>query len=201
MKAIGRLRIRHLSVLFLLLSPWSYAQAADAPQPTTLEEAAAQRKQADEMRKAAEALFAEEQSACYKKFLVNGCLEDAKKKRTQSMIEARKFEAPARDFEREAHRAEVDAKAAQRAIELPKREADQAEQGDAYQTEEAAKAAEREKKLADKEAQAAKGRQKTAEEQAKRKAKLEERNRMLAEKAAKRAQEEAKAAAKAAATQ
>lgn len=207
MKAIGCIRIRHLSFrlscLLLLLSPLLHAQTSEitlaVPQPTTLEEAAAQRQQAEQMRTEAEERYSREQSACYKKILVNSCLEDAKKQRTQSMIEARKLEAPARDFEREAHRAEVEGKAAQRDAELPKREAEQMDQGEAYRAEEAARAAEREKKLADKEAQAVKGRQKAAEEQAKRKAKLEKREKKLAEKAAKRAKEEAKAAEKAAA--
>ena len=207
MKAIGCPRIRHssfcLSCLILLLSPLLHAQTSESastvPQPTTLEEAAAQRRLAEQMRTEAEARFAREQPACYKKILVNGCIEDAKKQRTQSMIEARKLEVPARDFEREAHRAEVEGKAAQRDAELPKREADQAEQGEAYRAEEAARTAEREKKLADKEAQAAKGRQKAAEEQARRQAKLEKRNKKIAEQAAKRAKEEARAAEKAAA--
>ncbi len=113
MKAIGCIRARHLSFLFLLPSFVLAAEHAPAvPQPTTLEEAAAQRQQAEQMRTEAEERFVREQSACYKKFLVNDCLEDAKKQRTQSMIEARKLEVPARDFEREAHRAEVEGKAA-----------------------------------------------------------------------------------------
>ena len=209
MKAIGCIRIRRLSFrlscLFLLLSPALHAQTSEStpavPQPTTLEEAAAQRRQAEQMRTEAEKRFASEQPACYKKILVNGCLEDAKKQRTKAMIEARKLEAPARDFEREAHRAEVEGKAAQRDAEVPKRETEQMEQGEAYRAEQAARTAKHEKKLADKEAQAAKGRQNAAEELAKRKAKLEKREKMLAEKAAKRAKEEAKAAEKAAATQ
>ena len=126
MKVMGCLPIRPLSLLFLLSGLSLNVLAAEpspaVPQPTTLEEAAAQRKAADQMREAAEARFAEEEAACYKKFLVNDCLVDAKKRRTQSMIEARNLEAPARDFEREAHRADVEAKEAQRAKEMPQRE-------------------------------------------------------------------------------
>lgn len=203
MKVMGCLPIRPLSLLFLLSGLSLNVLAAEpspaVPQPTTLEEAAAQRKAADQMREAAEARFAEEEAACYKKFLVNDCLVDAKKRRTQSMIDARNLEAPARDFEREAHRTEVEGKAAQRAAGMPQRELEQKAQGDAFRAEEATRAAEREKKLADKEAQAAKGRQKAAEEQAKRKAKLEKRRKKIEESAAKRAREEAKAAEKAAA--
>ncbi len=201
MKVMGCLSIRPLSILFLLsgfsLNVLAAEPSPAVPQPTTLEEAAAQRKAADQMREAAETRFAEEQAGCYKKFLVNDCLEGAKKRRTQSMIEARNLDAPARDFEREAHRAEVEAKEALRAKETPQRELEQKEQGEAYRAEETARATEREKKLADKEAQAAKARQKAAEEQAKRQAKLEKRNKKIAESAAKRAQEEAKAAEKA----
>ena len=76
MKVIGRFRIRHLSLLFLLLCPPLHAQSsessAEVPQPTTLEEASAQRQQAEQMRTSAEQRFAEEQSACYKKILVSG---------------------------------------------------------------------------------------------------------------------------------
>ena len=199
MKAISRWQMRYLPFLVLLsCSALAVEPAPAVPQPTTLEAAAAQRQEADRMRKSAEDLFAAEQAACYKKFLVNDCLEDAKKRRTQSMIDARNLEAPARDFEREAHRAEVEAKEALRAKETPQRELEQKEQGEAHRAEETARAAEREKKLADKEAQAAKARQKAAEEQAKRQAKLEKRNKKIAESAARRAQEEARAAAKAA---
>ena len=203
MNVMGSLRIRYLPILFLCTGvsvPVFAAEPTPAvPQPTTLDEAAAQRKEAERMRAAAESRFNEEQAACYKKFLVNDCLADAKKRRTRSLIEARNLEAPARDFEREAHRAEVERKEAQRAVELPQREQDQQAQGEAYRAEEAAKATEREKKLADKEAQAAKGRQKSAEEAAKRQEKLAKREKMLAEKAAKREKEAAKAAEKAAA--
>ena len=200
MKAISRWQMRYLPFLVLLsCSALAVEPAPAVPQPTTLEAAAAQRQEADRMRKSAEDLFAAEQAACYKKFLVNDCLEDAKKRRTQSMIDARNLEAPARDFEREAHRTEVEGKAAQRAAGMPQRELEQKAQGDAFRAEEATRAAEREKKLADKEAQAAKGRQKAAEEQAKRKAKLEKRRKKIEESAAKRAREEAKAAEKSAA--
>ena len=145
MKVMGCLPIRPLSLFFLLsgfsLNVLAAEPPAAVPQPTTLEEAAAQRKAADQMREAAEARFTEEQAGCYKKFLVNDCLVDAKKRRTQSMIEARNLEAPARDFEREAHRADVEAKEAQRAKEMPQRELEQKEQGEAYRAEEAARAA------------------------------------------------------------
>ena len=90
MKAISRWQMRYLPFLVLLsCSALAVEPAPAVPQPTTLEAAAAQRQEADRMRKSAEDLFAAEQAACYKKFLVNDCLEDAKKRRTQSMIDAR----------------------------------------------------------------------------------------------------------------
>ena len=129
MKVMGCLPIRPLSIFFLLsgfsLNVLAAEPPAAVPQPTTLDEAAAQRKAADRMREAAEARFAEEEAACYKKFLVNSCLEDAKKRYTQSLIEARNLDIPARDFQRDAKRTEADAKEAKRAADMPQREVDQ----------------------------------------------------------------------------
>ena len=49
----------------------AHAQSAPAPEPRTLEEANAQRARAEQMRRDADARYAEEQQACYAKFLVN----------------------------------------------------------------------------------------------------------------------------------
>lgn len=151
----------------LLLSTTLRAQVAPTvPTPQTLEEANAQRARAEQMRDAAERNFLVEQDACYDKFQVNSCLDDAKKRRTRTLIDARNLDIPARDFQREAKRADVEAKEQKRDDDAPRRAAKQQQQAADYRAEEAAKAAKREKKIADKAAQAAKGRQNAAADQA-----------------------------------
>lgn len=188
------------SILLLLISTplWAQTPAMEpAPEvPQTLEQADAQRERASRMRDEADKQLATEQAACYKKFLVNDCLADAKKRHTQTMIDARKIDNPAWDFQREAKRAEVEAKEAKRAAELPQREVDQQQQAESYRADEAARAAARDQKIADKALKAEEGRQKAAAEQAKRKAKLEKRAQKDAERAAKKAKEAAKSAPK-----
>ena len=191
---IRRLLAHSLLIALPSLGATAWAQNAAAPIPQTLEEANAQRARATQMRDTAEENFIAEQQACYAKFLVNSCLDEARKRHTDALIEARKLDAPAREFQREAHRAEVEAKAAQRAAEAPQREAEQKEQAENYRAEEAAKAAERERKIAAKAQQAAEGRQKAAAEQASRQAKLAKRAREDAERTARKAEEAKKAA-------
>ena len=99
-------------------------QAGAAPVPQTLEQAVAQQRRAETMRNDAEQRHAAEQAACYQKILVNDCLAGAKKRYTQTIIEARQLEAPAREFQREAHRADVEAEKAKREAERPVREAE-----------------------------------------------------------------------------
>jgi len=204
MMHIRNLLISSLSVLSLSISYPLWAQTAATAQspdtPQTLEQAAAQRARASAMRNSAEQRYAVEQSACYKKFLVNSCLDDAKKRYTQSVIDARKVDIPAREFQREAKRADAEAVEAKRAADRPLRESGQKDQAEAFRADEAAKASEREKKQAAKAQQAAKGQQKTQADQAKRQARQEKRAKADAERAAKKAKadarEEARAAAK-----
>ena len=163
--------------------------------PQTLEQANAQRLQAKQMQDSAEKNLVAEQAACYKKFLVNSCLEDAKKKYTNTVIEARQLDQPARDFQREHKRAEVEAKEKQRASDNAQRAIDQQQQATDYRNKEAERAAERERKKAAKAEKAAAGRAKRAEEEAQRQKKNEERARRDAQRAERKAQREAKEAA------
>ena len=184
--------IRSLSALSLLVSPALWAQTLAPELPQTLEQAAAQRARAAQMVNEADKRYADEKAICYTKFLVNGCLADAGKRHTDALIEARNVDIPARDFQREAHRTDVEAKEAKREADRPLRETDLKEQAENYRTDEAAKEAEREKKVAAKEKQTAEGRQKLAEEQAKRQAKQQAREKRDTELAAKRAAKAAK---------
>jgi hypothetical protein len=187
--------LRRLPPLLLCLGFGALAQAQTAV-PQNLEQADAQREQAKQMKADADKRYESEQAACYKKFLVNDCLADAKKRHTESLIAARKLDQPAREFQREEKRKEAAAQDAQRAAEAPQREAEQREQGEQYRSEQAAKAAEREKHAAEKEAQAAENRKKLAAEKAKRDAKNAERAKKNAEIAEKNAQKAANDAAK-----
>ena len=190
--------VLNLFCLTLLIAQPARGQTAPAaaPVPQTLEQADEQRARATQMRSDSEKRLAEEQAACHKKFLVNSCLDDAKKRHTQSMIDARKLDTPARDFQREAKRAEVEAKEKQRAADNAQRAIDQKEEAATYRSAEAAKAADRERKKAAKAQQAAEGRQKRAAEDAKRQEKQEKRAKKDAERAEKKAREDAKAATK-----
>ena len=139
-----------LWALLLVTSPTAQAQSTAEPSlPKTLEEAADQREQASRLRDAAEEIHKVESAACYKKILVNDCLADAKQRYTQSIIEARRLDTPARELQREARRTEIDAKAAQRAADQAQRKAKQRADADAYRAEQAAKTAKRDKKLAE----------------------------------------------------
>lgn len=177
----------------LIFSQTAWAQApeaaAAAAAPMSLEEAHAQRVRAEVLKTEAKKRYVAEQDACYKKFLVNDCLESAKLRYTESMTQARDLDKVGRDIERETHRREVEANEAARAAEQPRREAEQQAQVERYRAEEAAKTAERERKLADKAKQAEEGRRKTAAEQAERREKLEKRAKEDAERAAKKAAE------------
>lgn len=192
---------RHLFLATLFFCPCLWAQTPESTPnepaaPQTLEQANALRERAKQMEKEADALYESDQTACYQKFLVNSCLDDAKKRHTQSRLEARKLDAAGRDFQRAAKRADAEAKETKRAADLQARVAEQKAQGEAYRDEEAARAAARQEKLAKKARQAEEGRRKTAEEQAKRQAKEEKRAKKDAERAAKKAQDAEKSAAK-----
>lgn len=195
------MHVRLIPALMLFASTMLYAQteAPSAPVPQTMEQADAQRQKAETMRKDAEKRHQAEQAACYQKILVNACLDDAKKRYTNTMIEARKLDAPARDFQRETRRTEVEGEKAQRDAERPVREAEQKEKAEQYRTTEAEKAAAREQKQLEKEQKAAENRQKLADERAKRKVKEEKRAKKQAEQIEKKARERAKAEEKAAA--
>jgi hypothetical protein len=189
------------SILLLMLSLPLCAQDADtpaAPVPRTNEQAEAQRQKAEDMRKEAKQRYTEDEAACHQKILVSGCLVDAKKRYSNTIIEARKLEAPAREFQRESRRKEVMTEKDQRATERSVREARQQEQAESYRASESAKAAEREQKQLDKERKAEEYRKKQAEKQAERQLKEEKRAKKQAERLEKKAKKQARAEKKAA---
>lgn len=177
--------------------------------PQTTEESDALKARAAALRDDADARYATAQDECYRKFLVNACLDDAKKVYKRANIEVRPMEQAVRDFERKQRQADADAREAKRAADAVSREQEQRQQAETYRAEEARRAAERERKIADKAAQAEAGRIKTAADEAERQKRDAERARHNAERekkkaereAARKAEAEADARAKTAATQ
>jgi hypothetical protein len=189
-----------LPVLLLLASLPLRAQAVESPAsaPQTLEQAEAQLQRASALRDEAGRRYAAEETVCYQKVLVGGCLEDAKERHMKAIIEARQLEVPAREFKRASRRAEVEEEKSRQAAERPAREARQQERAERYRTGEAAKAADREQKRLEREKKAEEKRQKLAEERAERKLKADKRAKRHAEQIEKKARQRARAEEKAA---
>jgi hypothetical protein len=192
-----------VSTLLLLLPALAFAQIDSRPydeveRAERLARAAELKREAGRLQEEADARHKAASAACYKKFLVSGCLEDARKAHTQESRIATRMDLEGTEMERDVKRRDVAAREAQRAIDVPRREAEQKAQGEAYRAEEAQRAEERAAKVADKERQAAENRQKLAEEQAKRQEKLEAQKRKEAKAAEKRKKREAKEAERAA---
>lgn len=64
----------------------------------------AMRQRADALRREAESRFAASNAACYSKFLVASCLNDAKQVRIKSIQEVRRMDLQAGDIERDLNR-------------------------------------------------------------------------------------------------
>lgn len=86
------------------------------------------KQQADNARQAAEKKFQADQSACYDKFLVSACLDDARKARSAALVAARRPDSEAREIERRLRQREADEREARRAADAPRRAAEAAEQ-------------------------------------------------------------------------
>lgn len=108
------------------------APIANAPSPgmrvAAREHAGELRHQATAMKRDAESRHKAAQDICYRKFLVNDCLDRAKRSLTAAQVEARKLESEARGIERALQRVEVSEREAKRLEDAPRREADKARQ-------------------------------------------------------------------------
>lgn len=114
-------------------------------QQQVLDQVQSIRQRAEELRQAAESRHAESTAACYGKFLVASCLEDARQAHIKSVQEARRLDLQAGDIERDLKRrlrADDELRRAQR--EAEKREqaargraerAAELQRGEAIQTE------------------------------------------------------------------
>lgn len=126
-------RFACLSALSLAFLFNGFALGADAPEADPAAEmarAATMRDEASALRGAAEARFSDEEIACYSRFLVNRCLDQARERRVVEIRKARQLDLEAgrieladknrRFAERQAEQAET---APQKAIERSEEEA------------------------------------------------------------------------------
>lgn len=91
-----------------------------------LERARSLREEASAKRQEADQRFAAENDACWKKFLVTSCMDDAKMRRVERVKEARKVEQEARNIEHDVREREVAMREARWGIDNPRREAEAA---------------------------------------------------------------------------
>lgn len=128
----SRLPLR-LSVVIVLSLLAGLARSADAtPDPEAeLARAKALRSQAGMLRDTAEARFDDENAACFKRFLVNRCIDQAKQRRLADVRQARAMDLEADRIELadknrrfDAHQAEREESAARDALERTRKEAE-----------------------------------------------------------------------------
>jgi hypothetical protein len=85
---------------------------------------------ADLMRQEAETKFAEENSACWQKFLVSSCQKDAKKTKNERLVEARRVEQEAKEIDRKLRTSNFAEHQRTKEAEAPQKAADAAEQAE-----------------------------------------------------------------------
>lgn len=128
------MRLRIFSLLGLLgaaiFAGQAYSQSeaiiGDEERQQLLERARALRGQASAKRQDADQRYAAENDACWKKFLVTSCMDDAKMRRVERVKEARLIEREARDIEHDVREREVATREMRWGIDNPRREAEAA---------------------------------------------------------------------------
>jgi len=126
-----------MRLLLLLSICWAGLAWADGEVPLSGEEkqlieqrVAALRTKADIMRQEAEAEFTAASKACWDKFLVSSCQEDAKKTKKDKLEAMRRIEAEAREIDRKLRKRLHAEHEAEMATEGPRREAEAAAQAE-----------------------------------------------------------------------
>jgi hypothetical protein len=84
----------------------------------------------DLMRQDAETKFAEENNACWQKFLVSSCQKDAQKTKTARLMEARRIEQEAKEIDRKVRISNFAEHQRTKEAEAPQKAADAAEQAE-----------------------------------------------------------------------
>ncbi|KAI5915342.1 hypothetical protein [Thauera sp. 2A1] len=85
------------------------AQRPGATEETPAQQAARLKEQGQALRQAAEATYLRTEAGCYRKFLVNDCIDKAKTERLQEIRKAREIEAEARRIEQAERQRAADA--------------------------------------------------------------------------------------------
>ena len=112
-------------VLSLLVVGSALAQQAAPPdeRATRLDHAQRLHDQAAAIRSEADRAHASAVTECWKKFLVNACLQEADKAQREQQVKAREIDKEAREIEREVKRQDVAEHEARRVAEAPERAA------------------------------------------------------------------------------
>ncbi|MDO8932328.1 MAG: hypothetical protein Q7U97_08045 [Rhodocyclaceae bacterium] len=106
------------------------APLSDAEKQQLQERAQSLHEKADALRAEAEELVATANKACWEKFLVNRCIDNAKKERQEKLVTVRALEKEARDIERSLRKRNFAEHEAKMAAEAPQRAADAAAQAE-----------------------------------------------------------------------
>lgn len=126
--------------------PWS----GDAERAGLVGRADALRTRAKAMRDESVAKYQAEYQACYARFRVVACQDEAKKAKTAAELEARKVDAEARELELEIRTRDQATKIAREREEAPRRAASQQRQSEEFKADKARQDAEREQRQEDK---------------------------------------------------
>jgi hypothetical protein len=123
--------MRHALLPLLLLTALPVlAQTAapldEAEKGRLLDRAKVLRDEASALRQAGDAAYETAQKACWQRFLVNSCLDEAKQAHRAEVSRARQLEQEAREIERDVRKREIADKEAQRLADAPRKEAEAA---------------------------------------------------------------------------
>lgn len=140
--------------------------AQEADWNARLERAAALKSEGARRRAEADRVYAETERACYRKFLVNQCRDQAKHARIPEIEAARQLEQSGKQLELEVRREQHADRDARQAAEAPVRAAEHAQRQAETARQRDEREAERAARLADKERQAEEGARRRAEREA-----------------------------------
>lgn len=114
-----------LLLLLLSLSP-ARAQAplSDEEKHHLLDQARSLKEQGAAIHEAARNRYKEQESACWKKFLVSDCIDDAKIAHKEEARKANELERQAREIERDVRKREFAMREARRIEDAPRKEAE-----------------------------------------------------------------------------
>lgn len=125
-----------MRMLWLLSICWAGVVCAQDVTPSAAEKqlrrdtAKTLRSDADALRAEAERTLTADTQACWQKFLVTRCMDDAKRVRQKKLAAARELEGSAREIERTLRKIEFAEREARYADETPQRDAEKAAQAE-----------------------------------------------------------------------